>query len=117
MLRFVVLTHDHPDWHWDLMLESNGVLRTWRLNQEPTLTTPIEATPLPDHRLKYLAYEGPVSGQRGHVLQWDHGQYQLLQESRGILTIDLQGDKLRGQATLTSTAEGAVWFQFVPQEP
>ena len=44
--RFVILTHDHPFLHWDLMLEADGVLRTWRLLQEPTPDTIIVAEPL-----------------------------------------------------------------------
>src|SRR5437879_2020084 len=32
MRRFVILEHDHPQLHWDLMLEAGPALRTWRLS-------------------------------------------------------------------------------------
>ncbi len=111
MLRFVVLTHDYPDWHWDFMLESAGVLRTWRLEQTPNLSSSVKATPLPDHRIFYLEYEGPVSGQRGHVQRWDQGHYELLSETDGNLTIVVHGTRLQGQIRLSSE-QGATSFQF-----
>ena len=111
MPRFVVLTHDYPDCHWDFMLESAGVLRTWRLEQTPHLPSSIKATPLPDHRIIYLEYEGPVGGQRGHVQRWDQGHYELLCETDGNLTIALHGTRLQGQATLSSE-QGATSFHF-----
>ena len=58
MPRFVILEHDHPERHWDLMLEANGVLRTWRLHAAPELGNTVVATPSFDHRLAYLDYEG-----------------------------------------------------------
>ena len=64
MPRFVILEHDHPVLHWDLMLEAGDVLQTWRLANPPTPGCAIDATALPDHRLTYLDYEGPVSGNR-----------------------------------------------------
>ena len=35
MPRFVILEHDHPVVHWDLMLEAGEALRTWRLAAPP----------------------------------------------------------------------------------
>ena len=80
MLRFVILEHDHPVLHWDLMLEAGDVLRTWRLAEPPTgQTFAIAAESLPDHRLAYLEYEGPVSGNRGSVKRWDHGVFEEIE--------------------------------------
>ena len=67
MPRFVVLEHDHPALHWDLMLEGDGVLRTWRLDAPPEPGKTVRATSSFDHRLIYLDYEGPISGGRGCV--------------------------------------------------
>ena len=36
MPRFVILEHDHPRLHWDLMLQTGDALRTWRLASPPT---------------------------------------------------------------------------------
>ena len=35
MPRFVILEHDHPVLHWDLLVERNGVLCGWRLRSPP----------------------------------------------------------------------------------
>src|SRR5947199_376784 len=58
MPRFVILEHDHPARHWDLLLESEGVLRAWRLPAPPQGDALVQANF--DHRLFYLDYEGPV---------------------------------------------------------
>lgn len=113
MPRFVLLTHDHPVWHWDLMLERDGVLHTWRLNAEPLSTCRIIAMPLPDHRLMYLEYEGPVSQHRGTVQRWDHGEYEVVCEVGSVLELVLRGTLLRGHARLVTEADGTAYFQFV----
>ena len=100
MPRFVILSHDHPFAHWDLMLETRGSLRTWRLLQSPDLSARIEAEALADHRLYYLDYEGPVSGDRGEVTQWDRGDYSALCESPERLAIELHGQRLSGRYVL-----------------
>ena len=56
MPRFVILEHDHPVLHWDLMLEADGVLQTWRLAQPPALACVIDASAIDDHRLFYLEF-------------------------------------------------------------
>jgi len=78
--RYVLLTHDWPHRHWDLMLEQEEDLKTWRLESEPVLNQWITATPLPPHRLAYLDYEGPVSGGRGAVTRFDYGDYVIVRE-------------------------------------
>ncbi len=65
--RFVILLHDHPFRHWDLLIEKDDCAETWRLMRKPCLNEPIYAEPIADHRLMYLDYEGPVSGNRGQV--------------------------------------------------
>jgi hypothetical protein len=81
MPRFVLLEHDHPRPHWDLMLEAGSVLWTWRLPQVPSppCTLPVER--LPDHRLLYLDYEGPVSGARGTVRRVLSGTFEWRESS------------------------------------
>ena len=82
------------------MLESEGVLRTWRLADELPTTPPevgIIAQALPDHRIEYLTYEGPVSGDRGTVSQWDAGTYQLVSETEDSVCVDLYGKRVNGR--------------------
>lgn len=76
MPRFVILEHDHPHLHWDLMLEDGDTLRTWRLDQAPTDWTRVDGEELVPHRRVYLDYEGEVSGGRGWVKRWDWGEYE-----------------------------------------
>ena len=106
MPRFVILEHDHPFLHWDLMLESGESLRTWRLHGEPPAGRTIAAEPLPDHRLAYLDYEGPVSGNRGTVTRWDAGEYRLLEESKERIVLVLSGNRLTGSAVIASAETG-----------
>jgi hypothetical protein len=115
MPRYVILTHDHPHWHWDFMLEHEGALRTWRLDEEPGTSAHIRATVLPNHRVMYLDYEGPVSNNRGTVQRWDHGTYELQHEDSLALKLRLHGERLQGVVTMTTDAEGMVWYQYDPQ--
>jgi hypothetical protein len=113
MPKFVVLTHDFPILHWDFMLEKEAGLRTWRLAAPPDTAGEIAATPLADHRLAYLDYEGPVSANRGTVTRWDRGEFVILVETSERIEVVLQGTRLKGRAVLRGTGEG--WsFRFAP---
>lgn len=80
-LRYVVLRHEQvPDPHFDLMIEYdpvNGVgLFTWRSPIWP-IDRDVQLEPLEEHRVEYLDYEGPVSGNRGVVRRVARGTYEL----------------------------------------
>lgn len=107
MPRYVILIHDHPVLHWDLMLESNGVLRTWRLATPPEAGKAIAAEAIGDHRIAYLDYEGPVSGGRGEVRRWDHGEFVVHLGTDQVVRIGVTGEKLRG--TLTLEKDNRTW--------
>jgi hypothetical protein len=75
------------------MFELNGVLETWATepldlpigqinNQLPNELISVIAQRLVDHRLEYLEYEGPVSGNRGSVARILRGTYNCLDQSR-----------------------------------
>jgi len=87
MPRFVVLEHDHPDVHWDLMLESDEILTTWSLPPQPLPLREFQCSTkrLPDHRKRYLDYEGDVSDGRGAVRRIDAGTFDQLDEQRFAL--------------------------------
>jgi DNA polymerase Ligase (LigD) len=106
MPRYVILEHDHPCLHWDLMLEWGESLRTWRLDRPPAGGEPIVAERLTDHRLAYLDYEGPVSGNRGTVKRWDAGEYQLLADSPERIELEFAGDRLSGSALISMADSG-----------
>jgi hypothetical protein len=101
MPRFVILEHDHPELHWDFMLEADGMLRTWRLASPPAPGRACAAHRLPDHRLAYLEYEGPISGSRGNVRRLERGIFDWLQDSPNGIAVRLTGERLRGVVRLT----------------
>jgi len=100
MPRFVVLEHHYQGVHWDFMLEFRGVLRTWKLVNEPAADLVIRATPLADHRILYLDYEGEISGGRGSVTQWDRGEFEWVSDEPDEVAVRLSGRRLEGTVHL-----------------
>ena len=107
MPRFVILEHDHPEPHLDFMLEENGALLTWRLPADlqpvPGETLRLQARPLPEHRLHYLTYEGPVSGNRGSVRQRDAGEFEWLARAPAHWKIALRGQTYHAEVELVGS--------------
>ncbi len=131
MPRFVLLRHDCPaDFkpsHWDFMLEREGTLMTWSLDALPSAWATalgesggggeaVDATRLADHRLAYLDYEGPISGDRGVVRRCDGGVYcHVVEDGRKLapprldpIAVNLQGRFLQGRIVL-APLEGERW--------
>jgi hypothetical protein len=106
MPRYVILEHDHPHLHWDLMLEAGEALRTWRLAEMPQPGDSVRAEAIGDHRRLYLDYEGPVSGNRGRVKRWDAGAFTWESETAERLLVRLDGQQLQGLAILQRTETG-----------
>jgi len=105
MPRFVLLWHETPAGfarppHWDLMLEAGSHLRCWALAAAPDETPQQSVEALADHRLTYLDYEGPISGERGAVSRHDQGEYQSLVDEVQEVRVLLRGQRLRGTLTL-----------------
>jgi hypothetical protein len=100
--RFVVLEHDWPTRHWDLLLEAGPVLKAWRLLSEPGNGRAVPAEPNFDHRFLYLEYEGPLSGNRGSVRRWDAGTFQGTPGG----PMFLNGGRLNGRALISPTETG-----------
>lgn len=119
MLRYVVLRHEiNPDStnisggasHWDLMLQDEGKLLTWAIERLPNLSKSDELNAIPckqlaRHRIEYLDYEGPISGDRGTVTRWDCGTFQWKSRTTNELVAILSGEKLRGTITLAKAAD------------
>lgn len=80
--RFVLLHHTGaPDGdHYDLMLERDGTLATWRV-ASPALDG---ARRIQDHRRAYLDYEGPLSEGRGEVRRIAAGTYTAEWSESGV---------------------------------
>lgn len=93
--RFVILHHTgHGPEHWDLLLEEEtAVLATWQCPANPCALPPggsFLCRKLPDHRLAYLTYEGPVRRNRGRVRRTQEGEYELLASAENIRTVRLR---------------------------
>jgi hypothetical protein len=114
MPRFVLLRHECPPEfgkpsHWDLMLEDAGALLTWSLVELPTPGgLAAFATRLDDHRLAYLDYEGPLSGERGSVSRVDAGEFQWVERTDQRIVVSCAGRQLLGTLTAQRVG-GASW--------
>ena len=114
MPRFVILYHEMPvgderSSHWDFMLQQGATLRTWALDAAPELDATVHAVRLPNHRLHYLDYEGPVSGERGTVTRWDSGQYVCSVDEPSQLDVELTGQRLLCVARFRQGPDSQTW--------
>ena len=109
MPRFVIQHHiqKHSE-HWDLMLHQrhSPTLATWQVPIPPDRwgTEPIVCKKLHDHRLDYLTYQGPVSGDRGTVEIVAAGSYHAEvtnTTSEKNWHVTLRGDTIHGTVILT----------------
>lgn len=98
--RFVVLEHRWNGVHWDFMLERGGTLRTWALDAPIVEGEERPARALPDHRMAYLEYEGPISGDRGSVSRVDEGVYIPIEWTDDRVRARLEGRQLVGEVVL-----------------
>ena len=107
--RFVILEHDHPFLHWDFMLEQDGTLKTWRLLDLPSAGAVCRTECLSDHRIEYLTYEGPVSGNRGQVKRVVSGTYEIRDDPGSELSLELfDCDRLTG-AVMSDDGQKQNW--------
>ena len=117
--RFVILFHETPPEsdrsnHFDLMFERDGALSTWAVDDLTLEECERLATRLPDHRLEYLSYEGPISDNRGRVSQHDTGMCDIRCFDDTRVTIDVRGQQLRGQFRFTHKSEQDWTAHFMP---
>jgi DNA polymerase Ligase (LigD) len=105
MPRFVVLEHQWNGIHCDFMLEDGEHLRTWAIDSpELVAGKQLPARELERHRLVYLDYEGPVSGERGVVRRLDQGRYEIQFWSEDLVRVTLDGSQLVGDVELKRVA-------------
>ena len=113
-LQFVVQRHDATRLHYDFRLEHDGVLKSWAVPKEPSLSTKDRrlAVQTEDHPLDYGGFEGEIpEGEygAGSVVIWDRGHWQPLGDpdeglKDGKLDFELEGDRLKGRFTLVRMA-------------
>lgn len=103
---FVVHKHAARRLHWDLRLETSGVLRSWAVPHGPS-PDPAEkrfAAEVEDHPAGYADFEGVIPAGNygaGAMIVWDRGRWVPLEDpvggyEKGKLLFELHGYKLRG---------------------
>jgi bifunctional non-homologous end joining protein LigD len=111
--RFVVQQHDATTLHFDLRLQSDGVLRSWAIPKGPSLDPAVRrlAVEVADHSLDAGEFEGVHAGAArgsGAVIVWDEGTIEAYDEAPDHLGVTLRGTKLAGRFGLTRT-DGRTW--------
>lgn len=69
---------DHLDWFFQQTRDNSLPLKTLATSVVLAASPQIEATLLPDHRVRYLDYDGEVSGNRGCVQRLVTGTYETI---------------------------------------
>jgi len=117
---FVVQKHDASNLHYDLRIESGGVLKSWAVPKGPSMDPKVRrlAVPTEDHPMAYADFEGVIP--EGHygagtVIVWDRGTYRNTKGEdasteknleEGHATLWLEGEKLKGGFALIRTGGG-----------
>lgn len=111
--RFVIHEHSTDESsHWDLMLEVEKILQTFRLDKSPRqiLLKSADAEKIHDHPLKFLTYQGPVQNGRAIVKIVDSGTYKITHQTIEKFDMNLTGQILSGKFTLTLLADNKYKF-------
>ena len=110
-LHFVIQEHTTPSGvHWDLMLEHEGTLWTWRLEVRPEEIgkETVSAERIFDHAIRFLRYEGPVQNRTGQVEIADKGKLRWETLTSSHMQCQLDGRILKGLFCLTLQNE-PIW--------
>jgi hypothetical protein len=119
MPRFVILEHTWRGVHWDLMFEpphGERLLRTWAIDEPLAYSRAVLARALGDHRPTYLDYEGPISGDRGHVHCVDAGTYVARMWTENDVVLEITGRIWRGCLAVSRDNAGH-WELFLEPAP
>src|SRR5512143_1129643 len=104
---FVVQKHAARRLHYDLRLESEGVLKSWAVPKGPSYNSSEKrlAVEVEDHPIDYGDFEGtsdPGQYGAGTVMVWDRGTWEPDPDwektlRSGRMSFRLHGEKLKGK--------------------
>ena len=102
---FVVQEHHATHLHYDLRLESEGVLRSWAVPKGIPEKPGVRhlAVETEDHPLEYATFEGTIpEGEygAGAVKIWDSGVFEPLIWEKDKIEVVMKGDRLSGRYVL-----------------
>ena len=101
---FVIHEHRAKKLHWDLRLESGGVLKSWAVPKQPPRSKNLKrlAISVEDHPQSYANFQGEIKEGygKGRVRIWDKGNYSFESKSPKKLVFILQGKILKGKYCL-----------------
>ncbi len=116
---FVIHKHFATHLHWDLRLETNGVLKSWAVPKEPPLKPGIKklCIQVEDHDLDYADFEGEIpEGEygAGKVEMWDKGEYEIIENNDNAIKFKVDGRRFKGIYALYKfpKAEKNSWLLF-----
>ena len=130
--RFVVHKHHATADHYDLRLETGGVLKSWAVPKGPSLNPEDKrlAVETEDHPIEYIDFEGVIpKGEYGGgpMIVWDAGVWAPMEDvetslKKGAFKFRLSGEKLKGGwmlARLKSKPgeEKRNWLLFKERDP
>jgi DNA ligase D-like protein (predicted ligase)/DNA ligase D-like protein (predicted 3'-phosphoesterase) len=104
-LIYVIQEHHARALHWDLRLESGGVLKSWAVPKGIPETSKERrlAVETEDHPYEYASFEGTIpKGQygAGTVKIWDKGHYEPKIWEKDKIEVTLNGERLHGRYVL-----------------
>ena len=115
---YVIQKHHAGHLHYDLRLESGGVLKSWAVPKGPSLDPADRrlAVEVEDHPLDYADFEGAIPAGEygaGRVIVWDRGTFRPQGDAsfetmleKGSVKIEIAGEKLAGGFALVRTRFG-----------
>jgi DNA ligase D-like protein (predicted 3'-phosphoesterase) len=114
---YVIQRHAASHLHFDLRLEMDGVLKSWAVPKEPPTVPGVKrlVVQVDDHALDYANFEGEIAPGHygaGKVEIWDKGTYNLLEQQKNSLVIDIDGKKLKGTYVLVRFKGEKNWLFF-----
>ena len=115
---YVIQEHHASRLHWDLRFEIENTLKSWALPKEPPQKIGEKrlAVSVDDHPIGYALFEGEIPKGNygaGKVRIWDKGTFEIIEENKKKLIVNILGSRLKGKYCLIHfEPEGKNWLFF-----